>query len=132
MKALLTFALAFCLTSCAVIQKTPQQRHPANASTGDPGSTTALDADTYDALLVAHAAIEQTKTDLAANKYSATTAATVTTVLRATITAYDLAQAAYVQYHASQTSTPLAADLTTKKTVMTAAVSQLAATTKGP
>lgn len=118
--------LALSLAGCT---KTPIQRHPATAT--DPGSTTATDADAYDALVIADDLIQSTKKDLIANKYPAATAATITTVLRATIDFYNPADNAYRAYHADQTNTGLSNALIGQIQQLKDAVAKLVAAKKG-
>jgi hypothetical protein len=126
MKILATLALSVVLIGCT---KTPIQRHPATAT--DPGSTTAADADAYDALVLADSLIKSTKADLAANKYPPATAATITIVLRAVISFYDPLDTAYRTEHADQTNTGLANALIAQTQQLKDAVANLVAAKKG-
>lgn len=119
--------LAVSLAGCG--PKTPIQRHPPTAT--DPGSTTATDADAYDALVFADSLIKSTKADLAANKYPLAAAATITTVLRATIDFYNPADNAYKAYHADQTNSGLANALIGQIQSLKDAVAKLVAAKKG-
>lgn len=125
MKILAVIALSAVLMGCT---KTPIQRHPATAT--DPGSTTALDADAYDALVVTDSLIKSTKADLAAGKYG-TKADTVKSVLNTTIKYYDDAQAAYTVEHANQSAAQLIATLRDALATMKQSSAQLATATKG-
>jgi len=109
--------------------KTPIQRHPPNPATGDPGSLTALDADSYDALIGTHDAIEQTKTAIANGGFG-TNAAQAKTALNITIDAYNIADREYKAYHADQ-SAANAAKLQDAVGNMQAAKVQLVAVKKG-
>lgn len=125
MKILAVLALSAVLLGC---QKTPIQRHPATAT--DPGSTTQLDADAYDALLVTDTLIKSTKTSLAAGSYG-TKSDSVKTILNATIKYYDIAQSAYVVEHANQSAAQLIATLRDALATMKQSSAQLATATKG-
>lgn len=125
-KLFVTLLLAVTLVSCT---KTPIQRHPA--TTTDPGSTTAIDADAYDALIVAHDAIESTKNDLTAGKYPPATASVITTVLRSVIDFYNSTDNAYRAYHADQTNNGLANALISQVQQLKDAVTRLVAAKKG-
>jgi hypothetical protein len=126
MKIIATLALAVVFIGCT---KTPIQRHPA--TTTDPGSTTQIDADAYDTLLVADDAIKTTKAALANNTYPAATAATVKTVLNHVISLYDPFDTAYLAYHKDQTNTGLANALTAQIQPLKDAITQLVAAKKG-
>lgn len=125
MKILAVLALSAVLIGCT---KTPIQRHPATAT--DPGSTTQLDADAYDALVFTDKLIQTTKTDLAAGKYG-TKSDTVKSILNTTIKYYDDAQAAYTVEHANQSVTQLIATLRDALATMKQSSAQLATATKG-
>jgi hypothetical protein len=126
MKLIATLALAVVLIGCT---KTPIQRHPATAT--DPGSTTQIDADAYDALLVADDAIKTTKADLANNIYPAATVVNVKAVLNHVISLYDPMDNAYIAYHKDQTNTGLANALTPQIQPLKDAITQLIAAKKG-
>jgi hypothetical protein len=66
-----------------------------------PGAANQFDSTSYDTLLVAHSVIESTKADLAANKFPDALAAKVKQSLNVLIQAYDVADTAYLSYHAS-------------------------------
>ncbi len=71
-----------------------------------PGAVSTFDSTTYDALTVAQAAIEQAKTS-----FGPTPSATIKTLLNNAITAYNVAEAAYMAYHQAAvagTATPAA------------------------
>lgn len=66
-----------------------------------PGAANPFDSTSYDTLIVTHSVIESTKADLAANKFSATLAPKVKDALNYLIQAYDVADTAYLSYHAA-------------------------------
>lgn len=66
-----------------------------------PGAANTFDSQSYDALLVTHSVIEQTKSDLANNVFAGSLAAAVKTSLNYLITAYDAADVAYLAYHSA-------------------------------
>jgi hypothetical protein len=121
-RAILTLALAISLASCA-------------AHVIHPGAANQYDSDSYDAVLVAHSVIETTKTDLANGAFPASIAGNVKIALNDLITAYDVAQKAYVIYHnaalagtaTAAQSNALTADLTVINTKTSALTSAKAA-----
>ncbi len=64
-----------------------------------PGAANQIDSTAYDTIFVAHNVIESTKADLAANKFPAAIAPNVVTALNKLVTAYNLADQAYIAYH---------------------------------
>jgi hypothetical protein len=83
------FALAISLTSCAA--------RPVH-----PGAANSFDSAAYDSLLVTHSIIESTKTDLATSEtFPASIVGNVRTALSYLIDSYNIAQKAYVTYHAA-------------------------------
>lgn len=94
-----------------------------------PGAVNAFDSQSYDSLLVTHSIIETTKADLAANKFPATISANVKTSLNNLITAYDVADSAYLAYHAAAVqgtaTTAQATDVSNKIQVVTNATTHL-------
>src|SRR5271156_6431527 len=69
-----------------------------------PGAANSFDSNAYDALLVTDSVIQSTKADLTNNVFSATVSASVKTALNNLITAYDVADVAYVAYHSAALS----------------------------
>lgn len=64
-----------------------------------PGAANQFDSTAYDTIFIAHNVIESTKADLAANKFPASIATNVVTALNKLVTAYNLADQAYLAYH---------------------------------
>jgi hypothetical protein len=95
--ATLSLATALSLSGCAA-----QKIHP--------GAANSFDSSAYDSLLVAHSIIESTKVDLATSAtFPTNIAVNVRTALAYLIESYDIAQKAYVAYHAAAilgTATP--------------------------
>jgi hypothetical protein len=86
MKKLLPLVLALSMLGCA-------------ASQIHPGAVNGFDSHTYDALVVVQSVIDTTKADLAAGSFNATLTPKVKAALNDLITAYNLAEDLYVQYH---------------------------------
>jgi hypothetical protein len=85
-----------------------------------PGAANLFDSQAYDVLVVAHTAIEQAKTQLAANQFGAAEGA-VKTAVNDLVAAYNAMDAAYDAYHAAAvagTATP--AQVTALQTSMNA------------
>jgi len=66
-----------------------------------PGSVNTFDSTSYVSLVTADSVIETTKTDLASGAFPATIAPNVKTALNDLIKYYDIADQAYLAYHAS-------------------------------
>ena len=86
-KYLLIPVLALSMLSCAK----PYVAHP--------GSVNTFDSQSYDFLIATKAIIDQTKTDLANNVFSATTAPRVKAAVNGMVAAYNIADNAYLVYH---------------------------------
>lgn len=74
-----------------------------------PNAVNTFDSQSYDTLLVTYNVIESTKADLAANAFTPTVAAGVKSFLNKLIDAYNVADTAYLAYHAAAvqgTATP--------------------------
>lgn len=91
-RAVIPIALLLLVAGCAT-----------KSYTVHPGAANLFDSQAYDTLYVAHATIEQTKTELTTNQFGATTNA-VKTALNALIDAYNIADASYVVYHSAAVS----------------------------
>lgn len=102
-----------------------------------PGAANTFDSQTYDILVTAHAAIEQTKTEIANKSFTGATLRNVTIGLNALIDAYNPADTAYKAYHAAATANPPTAtqsqvnDLNAKTQSLPALVSNLNAAKVG-
>jgi hypothetical protein len=118
--AVFVLALALSLSGCAA-----QKVHP--------GAANSFDSAAYDSLLVAHSIIETTKQELSTSAtYPASIAPGVRNTLAYLIDSYDVAQRAYMIYHAaamngtattqqSDTVSATLADVSAKTTALTAA-----------
>lgn len=90
-----------------------------------PGSVNTFDSQSYDFLIATKAIIDQTRTDLANNIFTGKVQADVKIAENGLITAYDVADTAYVVYHtAAVAGTATAAQIqavsTTQSQVQTA------------
>lgn len=105
------------------------------ARTIHPGAANAVDSNAYDTIFIAHNVIESTKADLSANKFPASIAPNVVTALNRLVTAYNLADQAYIAYHNAAlggTATPAqAAALQSSVTDVSTAVSAVASAKGG-
>src|ERR1035437_7302227 len=94
-----------------------------------PGSPNKYDSGFYDALLVGHGVIEQTKSDLASGAFSVTIVPTVKSALNYLITAYDAMDNAFLAYHSASiagTSKPAQLDaVNAAQSTMNSALTQL-------
>lgn len=66
-----------------------------------PGAANNFDSTSYDTLTVTHNVIENTKTDLAAGAFSADIVPNIKAALNDLVTAYNVADSAYLAYHAA-------------------------------
>jgi len=72
-----------------------------------PGAVNAFDSQVYDVLVAADAAIQQTKTQLSSGAFTNPTVAhDVAIALNGAITAYNVADNTYLQYHAAAAAIP--------------------------
>lgn len=94
-----------------------------------PGSANAFDSNSFDSLIVVKNVIDSTRTDLANNAFPANITGNVKTALNALIQAYNIADSAYLTYHAAAiagTATPAQqADVQAKLNTMNNGVSTL-------
>lgn len=85
--------LAVCVLSAALVGCAARPIHP--------GAANSFDSHSYDALIVTHSVIESTKADIAANSIPVTLAPNVKKALNDLINGYNIADSAYLIYHAA-------------------------------
>jgi hypothetical protein len=127
-RLVLAIALSVSMVGCS---PATYQVHPGAGgyTTGTPTASQIFDSQEYDALVAANTIIQGVQADYMAGKFPASAMPTIKTAANAATTAYNIAQAQWMEFDASLKSggTPSQSALLSAVAAMNTAVSQLSA-----